>query len=239
MNFEFNVASWGAWNPQHLSKDDWVNNEVAPVFDDINASPVLSQFSKMQKRRFSRLTKLMLSAAFDCVGDLNYSAVFASRHGELTRTISLLEDIAQKESLSPIAFSQSVHNTGSGLFSILQKNTHVFTSIAAMNQTFAMAAAETYSQTVNLQKPVLLTFAQEPTPEIYQKFINDQQEVISVALLLSQKTATPGIKLALTNIMPKQKVDTIHYAQLIDAIAKEQELQGELEGWYWHVFKEL
>ncbi len=238
MKLEFDVISWGAWNPLFSEKQTWISEQITPSFNDTNTFPALLQFNKMQKRRFSRLTKLMLSVAFDCVDTLQCPAVFASRHGELTRTVGLLEDIAKKESLSPIAFSQSVHNTSSGLFSILQKNTHAFTSIAAMDQTLVMAAAETFSQVITKNIPVLLTFAQEPVPDIYKHFFEINQETIALAMLLDQKSEVSGVKLALTNILPEPTPDTIHYTQLMNAIAKEQELHGLLEGWYWHVYKE-
>ena len=109
MIFSFYVTEWGAWNPETPDKASWLAQTVFPFIGESSVSPDLPQVKKMQKRRFSRLTKLMLSAAYDCVDHLHYPAVFASRHGELNRTVKLLKDIVTKDSLSPTAFSQSVH----------------------------------------------------------------------------------------------------------------------------------
>ena len=59
------------------------------------------------------------------------SAVFVSRHGELARSMTLLQALADGQALSPTDFSMSVHNTAAGLCSIQGKAAIPMTSLAA------------------------------------------------------------------------------------------------------------
>ncbi|RLV60519.1 3-oxoacyl-ACP synthase [Parashewanella curva] len=238
MKIEFDVLSWGVWSPNAGTQESWQTTTVLPCFKNGSVSPVLGNVGKMQTRRFSVLTKMMLSAAFDCVDDIKYPAVFASRHGELARTTELLKSISLKESLSPTAFSQSVHNTASGLFSILQKNTEALTSIAAGEQTFTMAAIESYAQSSALNNPVLLVFGQDEIPEAYQDFFASDSEVISLALLINLRSSNKGCKLIIEPSTNGRNSDTIKYVDVMNAITKEDSLNGVLEGWAWTIYQE-
>ena len=63
----------------------------------------------------------MLKVAFGCAGPellLALPTVFASRHGDTTTTIELLECLAREKPVSANQFSHSVHNTQAGLFTI-------------------------------------------------------------------------------------------------------------------------
>ena len=48
--------------------------------------------------------------------------VFCSRHGEVSRSVDLLMDLAKAEPLSPTSFGLSVHNATAGLFSIARSD---------------------------------------------------------------------------------------------------------------------
>ena len=65
----------------------------------------------MLRRRLSPLAKMTLRVAYDCARDVpDVRIVYASRHGELLRTTTMLESLAAKEELSPTLFSMSVLN---------------------------------------------------------------------------------------------------------------------------------
>lgn len=65
--------------------------------------PGVEFIDPMVRRRLSRLSRLALQAAHDCVGAHGaLRVVFASRHGELTRTTGILEDISAAEPISPL-----------------------------------------------------------------------------------------------------------------------------------------
>lgn len=164
MQLRFSILSWGAWAPKYPQRDDWqtwCKHSADTSKDDLEGiSPTLPQVPAMQRRRFSRLTKMMLDVCFQCEAAPNCRSIFASRHGELHRTIGLLEDIIEKQPLSPLGFSQSVHNTGSGIFGILTNNTAPSTSIAAGTETLSQAMVEAFAQLHQSPEPLLLVFGE-------------------------------------------------------------------------------
>jgi hypothetical protein len=111
--------------------------------------------------------------------------VFCSQHGELPRTRELLGSIVAGNELSPAGFSQSVHNTSAGLYTII-KETHVpTTSLAAGAGTFAYGwlEAETFLA-ANPAKTVLLVSYDEVLPIEYQPYTQHAQRTFALALLL-------------------------------------------------------
>ncbi|WP_082627241.1 beta-ketoacyl synthase chain length factor [Colwellia sp. TT2012] len=72
-----------------------------------------------QLRRLSPFSKIALHC-LDMPAALkqNLPLIFASQHGDLAKTITLIKDAALGENLSPTKFSLSVHNATTGLFSI-------------------------------------------------------------------------------------------------------------------------
>ncbi len=123
----------------------------------------------MLRRRLSLLAKMALKVAHDCVHGLPaVRFVYASRHGELTRTTSMLDDLAAGESISPTAFSMAVLNSSAGLFSILRHDTTPSTAISASAESFGNGLLEAYMQLVDdPERPVLLVYADEPAPSVY------------------------------------------------------------------------
>ena len=124
----------------------------------------------MLRRRLSPLAKMMLRVAYDCARDVpEMRIVYASRHGELARTTTMLNSLAAKEELSPTLFSMSVLNASAGLFSILQKNTAPSTAISAGRASFGYGLLEACLQLAQQPaQPVLFVYADEPAPAVYQ-----------------------------------------------------------------------
>lgn len=237
MQLVFNILSWGAWSPDFPNKDAWSlwQKSYSPGFDNSD-SPSLVQVPAMQRRRFSRLTKMMLSAAFECEPQDQCRSVFASRHGELTRTLGLLQDITAQQALSPIAFSQSVHNTASGIFGIVTGNTSPSTSVAAGEETLPQAFIEAYAQLVIDPRPILLVFGDDPVPPVYSEYINQLELPISLGFYLAPFDAascSQGAKLTLTAAPHRHEVNHISLMELIHHLATGQDVQGQLCHWHW------
>jgi hypothetical protein len=255
----FDLLSWGAWSPDFQTTERWQqwqqpNGDLPPKPD----SPALAHIPAMQRRRFSRLTKMMLTAAYQCQPDMHCRSIFASRHGELTRTLGLLKDIAQQQALSPMAFSQSVHNTASGLFGIVNDNTTTSTSIAAGEQTLTQALIEAYAQLAQSPSPVLVVFGDDPVPPVYSEFIHEVELPLAFGLYLAplnniaHRAEKQAIAPALHQKMSQRTTlrlsdhplglgphdnqkhqDNISLSQLIHHIASAKNIQGKLCHWYW------
>src|SRR6202040_2382166 len=112
--------------------------------------------------------------------------VLASRHGEFSRTLRILESLAALELPSPAEFSMSVHNALAGLLSIHFGNMRGHTALAAGVDTFGFGLMEAAACLAEQpQEPVLLIFGDEPLSREYATFGTDDAGlpfVIALAL---------------------------------------------------------
>lgn len=146
----------------------------------------------MLRRRLSSLAKMTLRVAHDCARDIpNVRIVFASRHGELARTTTMLDGLAAGEDLSPTLFSMSVLNASVGLFSILQKNTAPATAISAGCASFGYGLLDACLQlSEKPEQPVLFVYADEPAPAVYEVAELSGSGAHALGLLLDSSAAT-------------------------------------------------
>ncbi|ABI37432.1 conserved hypothetical protein [Shewanella sp. MR-4] len=240
MQLKFSILSWGAWAPKYPQRDDWQNwckhsADTSKENDLEGISPALSQVPAMQRRRFSRLTKMMLEVSFQCEAAPNCRSIFASRHGELHRTIGLLEDIIEKQPLSPLGFSQSVHNTGSGIFGILTNNTAPSTSIAAGTETLSQAMVEAFAQLHQSPEPLLLVFGDDPVPPVYDEFTREFELPLALGLTLASADESATVTLTLRQLTAEQQQNAtpLSYGMLVHALATSQDIAGCLSHWHW------
>jgi hypothetical protein len=184
----FNINSWVALSPGLLTTEAWHSwsnsNQIWP--GELTPVPV-NLIKPMMRRRMSSLSKLALQAALQISVDqrIDY-IIFSSRHGELTRTAKLIKDIMSGEDASPTAFSQSVHNTAAGLFTIGSHRATPVTSLSAVESSVhhALIEAAIYLQ----EKPthqVLLVDFDEPLPAPYQQYESQPYQGYAFATLLS------------------------------------------------------
>ncbi|MFB2639837.1 beta-ketoacyl synthase chain length factor [Shewanella bicestrii] len=240
MQLRFSILSWGAWAPKYPQRDDWQtwckhSADTSKENDLEGISPALSQVPAMQRRRFSRLTKMMLDVSFQCEAAPNCRSIFASRHGELHRTIGLLEDIIEKQPLSPLGFSQSVHNTGSGIFGILTNNTAPSTSIAAGTETLSQAMVEAFAQLHQSPEPLLLVFGDDPVPPVYDEFTQEFELPLAIGLTLAPADESATVTLTLSQLTAEQQQNAtpLSYGMLAHALATSQDIAGCLSHWHW------
>jgi len=167
----FDVLSWSAWAPGLETAGqwhDWLIKGAAPSLRQNDILPDVSFVPAMQRRRLSRLSKMSLSTLYKCVADKHdYRSVFASPHGEIHRTVELLQELAKNEPLSPMGFSLSVHNTAAGIYSITSGNKAPSTSVASGRDTLEQALVEAVAQSFQCGEPVALVYADEPLPSQY------------------------------------------------------------------------
>ena len=184
----FNIDNWVALSPGLLTSEDWQywsnNNHIWP--SELTAPPA-DLIKPMVRRRMSSLSKLAVQAALQISTEqqIDY-IIFSSRHGELTRTVKLIEEIISGRDASPIAFSQSVHNTAAGLFTINTNRAVPVTSLAAVESTLhhALIEASIYLQE-NPEHRILLVDFDEPLPSPYAKYEDQNYQGYAFSALLS------------------------------------------------------
>ncbi|MBS1228768.1 MAG: hypothetical protein H6R17_2045 [Proteobacteria bacterium] len=177
---------------------------------------------------------MALKVAHDCAHDIaDVRIVYASRHGELTRTTAMLGDLAQDQELSPTAFSLSVLNASTGLFSILQNNTAPSTAISACAASFGYGLLEACQQLADQpEQPVLLVYADEPPPDVYGEVELSQPPAHAVALLL-QSNAPRQITCRVSADEAPASVEAQSSAFIRCLEAGEASWRGEGQRWTW------
>lgn len=168
MSVTFNILEWNAWTPTPDA-----------------AQPDVSAIPAMLRRRLSAIGRAAISVVMPLVEQ--YGAmplVYVSRHGDLTRTLGLLEELARKEPMSPAAFSLSVHNATAGLLSIQQGLTHNVTAISAGGEDLVPALLEAIGLCDAHNSRVLCVFCDEPPPPVYQHQIDQPAQPYALALVL-------------------------------------------------------
>ncbi|MCL1138039.1 beta-ketoacyl synthase chain length factor [Shewanella pneumatophori] len=240
MHLKFSILSWGAWSPHYQQASEWLNWPDRASDDPAlkPAVPKLAHIPAMQRRRLSKLTKIILEAVHQCAPNEQCRSIFASQHGEINRTISLLNDIVDGAPLSPTGFSQSVHNTASGIFSIFSHNRAASTSIAAGNNTFSQAFIEAFAQLHANPEPLLLVYADEPVPQVYSQFASQPEWPIAIAFVLApadyQQDALATIKLT-PAALAGNNAEQLNYGELLASLAAKKQLTGLLSGWHWEL----
>lgn len=169
------VEQWAAWAPGLASQDDWRAwlRDPQPLPADAPASPPLPEVPAMARRRIDPLGRAALQVAYWAQQDVDAAAlpamplVFASRWGELARSIGMLQEVARGEALSPTAFSHSVHNAIGAQYSILRGITANVSAVAAGEVSAAAGWAEAQALLATGAPAVLLTVFDAPLPQLY------------------------------------------------------------------------
>ncbi|WP_299019778.1 beta-ketoacyl synthase chain length factor [uncultured Photobacterium sp.] len=184
----FNIECWQALSPGLGDIDAWKAWVASEKQWPETLSPVpVTDIPPMLRRRMSSLSKMAIQTAISLAKDSDIDfIVFSSRHGELERTAKLLRDILQGEDASPIAFSQSVHNTAAGLFTIATKQAIPVTSLAAGEHSLHSAIIEASAYLAeNPQHRILVVDFDEPLPAPYHSFEVKQHQAFALGLILS------------------------------------------------------
>jgi hypothetical protein len=192
------IEHWAAWAPGVETPAQWRLWAQGDIKISDTGVPDVEFLPAMFRRRLSRLSRMALRVAFDCLGKnlVPIRTVFCSRHGELSRTNELLNSIVTAEALSPTAFSMSVHNTASGLYSIAHQDKSPSSAVASgidtLESGFLDAAAALQA---NAETRMMLVIADEPPPEPFYDAIGADVPAYAAAFLLTRDHAGPHITL--------------------------------------------
>lgn len=181
------VKRWVAWLPgldQCAEPDQW---SMALAKQNIDQKPDVSFVPAITRRRLSPATKIALKVAQDCVqGEKISSAVFCSRHGECQRTLGIYQSMASGAQVSPMQFSQSVHNTAAGVFSIENKLNVNCCSIAAGPASGEHGFIEAAGLLKSGMGPVLWVMADSQLNEPYSVYCQVPELPFGIAMLLEE-----------------------------------------------------
>ncbi|MBB5191273.1 hypothetical protein HNQ50_001996 [Silvimonas terrae] len=188
-SLRFSLESWAAWAPDLVTPDAWQNWAAQPASSRAaaGADPAVAAMPPMLRRRAQRLGRMALEVLYSQQPDAAAPIVFASRFGEIGQATALLRELAHSHTVSPQAFSMSVHNAVAGLYTIARKEPASVMALAAGTRTAQAGLFEAAMQLADGAPRVRLLFCDEPLPEAYQCF----GEVVEPAYAL-MLTLVPG-----------------------------------------------
>lgn len=133
--------------------------------------PKLGEMPPMMRRRVEPLGRMALHVAYASQGqDAPLPVIFASRYGDVPRSIALLRQLVDGQTPSPTAFSLSVHNAIGALWSIAGGHTAPYTAIAAGDETVEAAFTEAIGLLADGTPAVMVVCYDEPLPAPYDVY---------------------------------------------------------------------
>ncbi|WP_229359000.1 beta-ketoacyl synthase chain length factor [Halomonas salipaludis] len=156
------------------------------------SSPPGNALPAMLRRRLDdtgRATCEILSA-LDPEADL--PLVHASRHGDTTHTLGMLEALEGGEPISPTRFSMSVHNAVLGVHSIACTQRRPMQALGACGDEFDAILHEAQGYLMEGHRAVVAIFSEGPLPSAYHGHTEHPGTACAVGMRL---TLDPGRRL--------------------------------------------
>ncbi len=229
------VKNWSFWSPEAADPESWQQHWDAAGAERRDGAPDASAIPPMLRRRTSKLSKLALTTALDAAsGEAVDYSIFCSQHGEIGRTRQILSSMVMGEEISPTSFAQSVHNTSSGLFTIIEKSHAASTSIASGANTFAYGWLEAQAYlSANPTHTVLLVDFDEVIPDEYQRYTDEVQCDHALALVLAAAD-DDGISIERAPAgEPSRLPQGPQFMAWLQSGQDTLDLTSESQGWQW------
>ncbi|GHT92044.1 3-oxoacyl-ACP synthase [Betaproteobacteria bacterium] len=197
-----NLSRWTAWTPNRETPEawrEWARGAVvnADAGGKAELAPSLKEIPPLLRRRAGLLGRAMLHVLSR--PEMVYAGealIFCSRLGEFSRALTLQQELAREESLSPQLFSMSVHNATGGLFMMAEKANAPLTALSAGAETAAAGLYEAAIQLADGREKIWLVYGEEPLPEAWRALSalpDDHTDYFALLLEL-----TPGEAFVLT-----------------------------------------
>ncbi|AEF53619.1 beta-ketoacyl synthase chain length factor [Marinomonas posidonica] len=221
---DFRLAKWNATAPGLTSEMDWItwleSGFIQATEENIKLS--VKKISPMLRRRFTPMGKVAAASLYELDLSENTPLVFASRHGDIELTLSLLQNIAQDQDLSPTNFSLAVHNAIAGLLSIARKDTSTITSITACRDIIPLAILEAITQLQDFEQVVCL-ICDTPIPDIYKPYTESCEIPYAIAMLLKRSDGTPMRLAQPKDVSIEKSKEILDYYQLLALLLDKQQ----------------
>jgi len=168
---QFSIVSFAAWAPGIETDEAWGEWALGQRQIAGDGEPALHSMAPLLRRRAGFLDRMALEVAYRCLADRkDVPVIFSSRHGEASRSVDLLIDLAKGLPLSPTNFALSVHNATGGLFSIARSDHASSSALAAGESTVEHAVIEASALLADSAAQVLLVVYDRPLPALYAGF---------------------------------------------------------------------
>ncbi|WP_369039471.1 beta-ketoacyl synthase chain length factor [Stenotrophomonas maltophilia] len=198
---EFSVVDWAAWAPGLNERSQWRGWADAPFLPHGEGAPALAEVPAMQRRRIERLGRMAIQTACWCEdgqgADSQVPLVFASRHGDVARSMDLLGSLAADEPLSPTGFGLSVHNAIAALYSIARGHRGNYLALSAGQATVEAACLEAVGLLADGAREVRVVVYESPLPDVYAGFADEPDPFFAWCWRLAAPGRADGTDLSL------------------------------------------
>ncbi|TCS35562.1 beta-ketoacyl synthase-like protein [Paucimonas lemoignei] len=182
---EFSITSNAAWAPGIETREAWQDWALGQPVTRTDSEPALRVMPAMQRRRLGLLGKMALEVAYECLGERrDIPTLFCSRHGEVSRSVELLRNLAQGEPLSPTSFGLSVHNAIGGMFSMARGDKASHIALSGGHASVEHALIEACGLLADGEQAVLLVVYDCPLPAVYASFQDEDTHPFAWAWLI-------------------------------------------------------
>jgi hypothetical protein len=211
------VLGMGLWMPGFPDVATWLSGRGVEGADTPNAQ-------SKQRRRSSLLVNMVADVAAQASAQAGVPLsrlriVVGSAFGELTTLVEMLEERERDGLLSPLRFQNSVHNSAAGQLSIAHKNKAPAMSLAAGNDTVAIALLESLTLLALGGDDVLAIVADESLPQSIGP--GPVTSAVSAALVLAADgMAAPGSQ------PPLAVLEDLSQTPASGAVDRPQEVDG-------------
>lgn len=199
--------------------------ESIDLFYSDDSSYELKVLTKMQARRLAFMSKVAIDQALDLTKNIEIDYyVYASKHGEINLSYQAIKKIMNEEDVSPTQFSQSVHNSNAGLYTIFSKRKIPVNAISAGDNSFLMGLINALVNLKRTNKTILYTFCDAKIPDVYAQNIKEQTNYHSIAMIIK-----PGDTYSLEEKSPVEYSD-LDLKRTYDFFMNKSELNSLLIG---------
>ncbi|PIX59387.1 MAG: 3-oxoacyl-ACP synthase, partial [Lysobacterales bacterium CG_4_10_14_3_um_filter_64_11] len=177
MSLRFTIKDWSAFASGLTSRDHWLAWAQAPRLPVGNDASAITQMPVLLRRRLERLGRIALQPVYDCQSPADHGVphVFASRHGDLSRSYGLLQALARREPLSPTAFALSTHNAIAAVYAIARQLPANHVAVSAGPASAEAAVVEALGLLSQGASEVVVAMYDGPLPDDYRVFADEPQ----------------------------------------------------------------
>lgn len=231
----FGIAAYSACGPQ---SDGGPETLWLPPDDTGGDVSLGSTIPVLLRRRVSPIGQAALRSAWALPRLEQARFVFASRHGEFARTMTMLTQMAGEDGPSPADFSLGVHNALAGLLSVATRNPRGHTAMAAGIDSFGFGLLEAAACLHDApHEPVVLVYYDAPLPPDYPDTTPaPAAEALALALLLvPSPQALRRVTMAARSVADGEPHDAAAtFLRFLRTTAPEASATGESMSWTWH-----
>ncbi len=171
MSIPFAISNWSGWAGTPIAELE-SNSKLT-----YSSTPDVQNIPPLLRRRLNLLGRAAASEILrHSEKNDDTPVVYASRHGDIERTLAILQELADQQTVSPMNFSLAVHNAICGVISIHQALRGNISTIAAIDP-LVPVLLEACGLLAEGHKKILCVICDVSTPEIYR----EEQELVETA----------------------------------------------------------